>query len=444
MPVSLRELTLIGIVFILVLLALVRPKYGLYGYLWYALMRPDVLCYVEDERNIYSLVIFGATALGSIRYIPNIANVFRHYIGICFIALQVPFTLSVSFAVYPDLAVDRFVFFIKAMIALLLIPMLIETIDDLKELYLTIALSLGFVGIKYGLYGVVFGGVELARGYGPMLGDNNFVAMALATVMPLCWFGRSLTSNKIIQYALLAEFVFCIPAIVMTNSRGGILSMGVVMLFITLTAKGRIWLLLLILAGSAGSIYLVQDMFTTRMATLSNVEEEASAASRLWHLNAALRMSLDHPILGVGFGGYNYAVLSPQYDTRVDGKHVAHNSYAQVLADSGIFAFVLYAGMLFGAIYSTRASAKRMAKAAPALWAIPNGLCLSLIAFALGSTFYSCQRMDLLYMLLLTSSMWLILESQIKLAPAPQPAPGGLRPLPHRLPPQPWGHPVRP
>jgi len=418
---SLREMTLVLIVAVLVIVALARPKYGLYGYLWYGLMRPDVLCYVEDDRNIYSLIIFLATAIGSIRCLPNLANVFRTYIGALIIALQVPFGLSVVFAVYPDLAVDRYVFFVKTIVALMLIPMLIETLQDLKEVYLVIALSLGFVGLKYGIYGVVFGGVELARGYGPMLADNNFVAMGLATIMPMCWFGRMLTDNKIIQWALLGEFVFCIPGIVMTNSRGGILALGLVMLTLAFTAKKKSWLILLLAVGSAGSIYLVQDMFTSRMSTLSNVEEEESAASRLYHLNAAAHMALDYPILGVGFGGYNYAMLSQHYDPRVTGRHVAHNSYVQVLVDSGVFAFLIYVSALFGAIYSTHLSAKRMKKARPDLWPIPNGLSQSLIAFALGSTFYSCQRMDLLYILLLTASMWLVLERQ--LAPAPVQSP---------------------
>ena len=101
-----------------------------------------------------------------------------------------------------------------------------------------------------------------------------------------------------------------------------------------------------------GAIYLVQDAYTARMSTLEAPEEEASAASRIAHAHAAYGIWLDHPFLGVGFGGMNYAAIAPRYGAPDDG-HVAHNTYLQILVDSGTLALILFLAAFFGAILAT-------------------------------------------------------------------------------------------
>jgi probable O-glycosylation ligase (exosortase A-associated) len=408
--VPLRELALIGIVAVICATAILRPKYGIFGYLWYGLMRPDVLAWIEDDRNIYGFLILLATAIGSLTQLHNLSALFRSTWSRLVIFLQIPIALSVIFAYRLELAWPRYSFFIKMILGLLLVPLLIRTVQDLKVLTLLVAGSLGFIGLKYGVFGVVHGGVELASGYGPVLADNNFVALALAMACPICWFARGLTDSKWIKLMLLAMAGGCIPGVIMTNSRGGALSLGVGMLLIFLRSRNKLVPVLLIAVCLAGSVYLVQEMFVSRMSTLQDYEDEASAASRLWHLKAALRMSLDYPIFGVGFGGINYAVLSTRYDSMVDGAHVAHNSYAQMLVDSGPIAFLLYVSALFGSILFLGRSAKSLKTTHPELEPLPRALQSGLIVFAFGSTFYSCQRIDLPYLLILMAGVWQELE----------------------------------
>jgi probable O-glycosylation ligase (exosortase A-associated) len=433
---STRELLLICIVFGICLLAFIRPKYGLYGYLWYGLMRPDVLAWVEDSRNVYSLIIFAATAISALRYIQNFPRLIQSGIIRSLLLLQLFLGISVITAVRYDLSIDRYIFFMKMFIALLLIPMLIETEEDMRHLLITIGLSLGFVGLKYGAYGVAFGGVELIRGYGPMLSDNNFLGVGLVTVMPICWWARSLTTNRFFRLALLGMVLFSIPAIIMTNSRGAVITMGVVMLYIFVRSRNKAFAVVLIGACLAGGIYLVKNMFVDRMSTLSAPEDETSAASRLWHLQAALRMWKDHPIFGVGFGGINYAALVASYGgehSKVLANHVAHDSYVEMLVDSGFSAFLVYTGTLFYAILWLGRSRKRMKERFPAdlaRAAIPTGLQGALLAFAIDSTFYSCQRMDLPYMLLLAVGVWSLIEKQILAAPPAATASAPAAPFP--------------
>jgi O-antigen ligase len=152
------------------------------------------------------------------------------------------------------------------------------------------------------------------------------------------------------------------------------------------------------------------------METLENVHEEASAESRLLHAAIALKMARDYPLLGVGFGGFNYAALAPRYMDEFNPQlmnHVAHNSYLQMLVDSGIFAFLLYSGLLVYAILWLGRSAARMRDTNPPYEPIPLAIQGALIVFAVGSTFYSCQRMDLPYIFLMAAAAWRTIEAQL-------------------------------
>ena len=60
-----RANILIVVVAVLALVAIYRPKWGLYTYVWFALMRPDILAFSVGEFP-YSLVIAGGTLIGLI------------------------------------------------------------------------------------------------------------------------------------------------------------------------------------------------------------------------------------------------------------------------------------------------------------------------------------------------------------------------------------------
>jgi probable O-glycosylation ligase (exosortase A-associated) len=282
----------------------------------------------------------------------------------------------------------------------------------LRNLLLVIALSLGVVAVKFGAYGVLHGGADLASGYSDMLADNNFVALAFAMLIPLCWQCRMMVPWKWLRLSFLGIIGCSIAAIVMSSSRGGSLAMALGILLIIGRTKHKFASLTLLAVLVGGAIYLVQDTYVARMSTLKNYEEEASAESRIVHAKAAMNMWKDYPLLGVGFGGINYAVLGPRYGTTDDG-HVAHNSYMQMLVDSGIFAILLYVGLLLYGTVWPMLSARRQK---PDLKPIPLGIHMPPVVFLLGSTFYSCHRMDLPYLFLMCGAAWWNIERTL---PAP-------------------------
>lgn len=430
---GIREALLLPLIGGICAVALFRPRVGLYGYLWFGLMRPDILAFADGSYP-YSLALAICTAVGAIRYAGKTTVWFRNPVCLLLLELQFVIGLSVLLAVRPDLSAERYQIYIRMILVLLLIPVLITEAADCARLLLVVAFSLGFLALKFGVYGVVNGGVDLRSGYGDMLDDNNFLALALAMFIPLAWHCRTLSSSSWAHMACMAMIGSAMAAIVMTGSRGGSLSMLLGILLILRRTRRKLAPVALIAICLGGAIYLVQDQYFPRMATLENVHHEASAESRFLHATTALKMWSDYPWLGVGFGGINYSALVSRYMKTTDrslADHVAHNTYLQMLVDSGIFAFLLYCSMLFYAIRWLGKSATRMRLLHPQLEAIPLAIQGPLVVFALGSTFYSCQRMDLPYLFLMAAAAWRGIEARAwatassdmtELAPCAEPA----------------------
>jgi probable O-glycosylation ligase (exosortase A-associated) len=369
----------------------------MFGYIWYSLMRPDILAFVEVKYPL-SLVFAICSLLGSVWYLSQVGVILRAPTIRFLLLLQIPVGLSIAFAIQPDLDIDRYTYYVRNLAILFLIPVLIQTEKDLRQLLFVIALSLGIVGLKFGLFGVLNGGADFSSSsFGYMLQDNNFLALAFATVIPLAWYCRLLTSNKTLKLVLFAIVGGCISGVVMSGSRGGSIALAAGILLLLGKAKRKLAPALFLFALASGAIYLVHDAYTARMSTLRAPEQEASAASRIAHAHAAYGVWMDHPFLGVGFGGLNYAAIAQNYGAPDNG-HVAHNTYLQILVDSGTLAFLLFCAALLGAIMRLR---RRSKPDDTEFAAMASALATSLTIFAVGATFYSCQRMDLLYILLM-------------------------------------------
>jgi probable O-glycosylation ligase (exosortase A-associated) len=402
-----RELTLLAIVAILCLVALVKPRIGLLGYTWFALMQPDALAWAYGKYPL-SLALAVTTLLGSLRFLPKIFALFCNPIVLLLLLLQVPITLSSVFALDPTLSYEPLQLFARIITMALLIPLLVDSERDLRVLLLVAALSIGLLGAKFGIYGLLHGGVSYTSGHVGFIGDNNDFALALAMSLPLCWCSRPLVRSKVAKTLLLGIVFATVSAIVMTHSRGGTLSMATAALVIALHEKRRVAVLCGIVLLALPAIYLVQDSYVPRMSTLENPDQERSARQRILYARGAIEMWRDYPLLGVGFGMLNQMAVWENYvpDATSERPQVIHNTYLQMLVDSGTPALLIYLALLFGTIAWLGASAARARKRTPGLEAYPIALQGSLLAFAVGCIFLSRVKFDLTYILLMTAAVW--------------------------------------
>ena len=100
----------------------------------------------------------------------------------------------------------------------------------------TFAISEVMLGGRFGTFGLVNGGALLNQPYGHLY-DNNELALAIAMLVPICWYCRQATSRNWIKMGLLITMVASAAAVVLSNSRGASLALGAV--FLCLVARSR-------------------------------------------------------------------------------------------------------------------------------------------------------------------------------------------------------------
>src|SRR5262249_17251877 len=150
--------------------------------------------------------------------------------------------------------------------------------------------------------------------------------------------------------------VIPLSALLLSASRGGIISLGAELGFLALVlvlrgmagrhlAVGGLVLLVAFLTVS----WLGINQMLTRFSTLETLEVTQSKRASM--RPGAWRIFLDHPVLGTGLGTLQQ--VYPPYETLYDGKIVnhAHNDYLELLAETGILGGLACAWFL-GAVFA--------------------------------------------------------------------------------------------
>jgi len=404
--------------------AFTRPYLGLLGYIWFALMRPDVLAWVYG-RNRYSLIIAVCVLIGAALHLPaRWMRLWKNPISAGVLVLLALITLSAILAENRALALEPFWLYLRVVGLALLALVLFDDERRLQYMLLVMAASVGLLGFKYGLAGLLAGGVRFAHGYGGMMEDNNTLALGFAVTVPLCWYAAQLAPWKPAKLAFWLMFFHTIAAVIMTFSRGAALALAAGLFMIWWHSRHKLVLAAVLVLCAIPGLLLVQSEYIARLSTITSPLEEPSAASRITMAKVALRMWADYPWLGVGFGRLNQQVLAPRYlnageVTTAEPALVVHNTYLQLLVDSGIFAFLVYCGLLSGTIWWLGREVARARRMMPSKAIYPAAVRSALVTFAVGAAFLSRVEFDLTYYLLMAAAIWYEVRHQ---ALAPQAA----------------------
>jgi probable O-glycosylation ligase (exosortase A-associated) len=428
----LRDALLFLIVLAIVGIGLAVPRVGQLGYIWFALLRPDILAWSPTDRPYSKMLAFGVL-LGALRFIPELLGALGNPFFRLFLALQAWFLLSFLFAKDIDIAVAPYLMFVQASLVILFMPALFTSINHVRTLVLVMAGSVGVLGVKFGLYGVVAGGAQYAAGYGGSISDNNVAALGLATSIPLCWFIKDTIKSYFWKLVLAGCALLTMAGVVFFHSRGGVLALGAGVLYMAVRSKRKLLASLCLSAGAAVGVYMIRDTLFRRMSTLGSYETDGSSMERLRFWKGAIAMSFDYPIFGVGFGGTNWGRYSgPYLSTGTNNAQLfVHNNYLQVLVDSGYPALLLYCCLLFGSLFWLFRIARKLRSGenkdnpdAQTGVSIAYALQGSLIVFVVGSTFLSRVMYDFAYMLLLcVACLWTAVQPLLQQSAAvPGPA----------------------
>jgi O-antigen ligase len=182
--------------------------------------------------------------------------------------------------------------------------------------------------------------------------NPNEVAYSLVILVPFLLY-LGMPRGWGIRLFLFSVFLLYAAAIYVTFSRGGLLGLGAV---IALCAwrKKSIWFqglaLLLLMGGLA-----VASRYWSRGEDFSQLNSDVSFQERVATSQAGLNMFLDHPLLGVGFGCSVIAwpLYAPQ-GLYTRGALVTHNTFVQVLGETGVLGFLPFVLLIGFSLYHSR------------------------------------------------------------------------------------------
>jgi O-antigen ligase len=177
--------------------------------------------------------------------------------------------------------------------------------------------------------------------FGPYVNRNHFAGFA-ELIIPITLVPLVLGKVRRERLFLVALFALApIVALLLSGSRGGIVSFSVQMLILfslllVRRIRGRHVILggLVLFCAVAAVSWIGVQQVLERFSGIQTLE--VSTGKRTAMRQDAWRLFLDHPVLGTGLG--TFEMVFPPYDSMYDGKVVnhAHNDYVETLAETGL------------------------------------------------------------------------------------------------------------
>jgi probable O-glycosylation ligase (exosortase A-associated) len=392
-----RDLLLVAVVAGLLPLAAVRPFLGLLLYSWLSYMRPQDLAWGFARE----LPLSQAAALAILCGL--VLNFRREHVAaittqtVLLFLLMLWIALSTATAVLPELAVD-FPNYWKAISIAILTTGLVRDRARLRMLWAVIAGSLGLLGAKYGLYGILKGGARFDQGPGGFFTDNNSFAVGLCMVIPMLVALAQTEASRWVRAACYTGVALSVATVIFTFSRGGLLTLGVVAIGLAARSRHRLLALLLVAVVAVGVLAASTELrqrYLQRAATIADYEDDESAQGRLASWQTCWRVFLDHPVLGVGPD--NLVAVYWRYNPRGDRFRVAHNAYLEMLSESGLPALLLFLAAFGVSLWRL----ERLRRGGDPWFATLAGMLeVSLLAYLAGSVFLNLAYLELAYHLI--------------------------------------------
>lgn len=241
-------------------------------------------------------------------------------------------------------------------------------------------------------------------GEGSVYTDENTFAMVFVVGGAYLYFIGGLAKWRWLRWGLWALIPLSWHAAFLTGSRGGLLGLGGVTLFVGLRSRRRAVLVGLAAALVAAVVWQAGPYLLGRVDTIVKYEGESSAEGRVHAWAAGLGMMADYPLTGVGLG--NFMPAFPDYSDK--WVRVAHNTVVQFGAECGIPAALLYLYIVWTSFTQGRGERERMeARGFPAtLRAAHHATECGLYGFFVCSLFLNLATFEIFYYLLVLRAAW--------------------------------------
>lgn len=422
-----RDYLVLAIILAGIPIAIFRPFFGVLYWCWISYMNPHRLTW-GIAYNFPAAMAIGAGTLVGLLFTKDRVKVPWERETVLLIALYVLFIVTTSFAFYPADAWDRFQQVSKILVMTAATMVLITSRDRFRMFLLVIALSVGFFGVKGGIFSLRGGGTD--RIYGPpgsFLEDNNDLALATVMVLPILFYLARDEVRGWRRWGLRAAGALSAISVIFTYSRGGFVGLAAVSGWALLKSKRKALAMIVFVVVAVGGFSLMPGQWLDRMMTIGDMDDESS----LGRINAwwfAFNLASDR-ILGGGFNTFS-PDLFLRYAPDPTDFHSAHSIYFEMLGEQGFVGLGLFLAILVSSILSLQGLRRRYGRWPELQWvaSYADMLQIALIGYMASGAFLGRANFDLYYHLVAATIILKALArreawalSQPELEPEPEP-----------------------
>ena len=375
-----------------------RPFVGVIMWSWISYMNPHRLSWGFATEFPFAMLIALATMAGLLFSKENKKVPMTREIRVLLVfVLWMCMTTSVAF--FPDLAWLQLTKVLKIQLFTIITLMLLTDMKRIHLLVWTIGVSLGFYGIKGGIFTITSGGGYHVFGpLGTFIGGNNELGLALLMTIPLLRYLQLQSSQWWLKMGLLGAMLISLVAILGTQSRGALLGLGAMSMFLILKSPKRGKLLAALALSVPLMLSFMPDSWWERMESIKDYKEDKSAMGRINAWGFAFNLAKDKPLVGGGFETFRRSLFK-KYAPNPNDVHDAHSVYFELMGEHGFVGLGIFLLLLFLAWQSANWMIKKTRDIPDLQRArmLAQMLQVSLIGYASAGAFLGLAYFDLLY-----------------------------------------------
>lgn len=419
---GLRDLVVFGIVFLALPFIFKRPWVGVMLWTWLAYMNPHRQAWGPAYEFPFSMLV-GLVTIATFLMTRDKNRMIWTRETITLVLLIVWMFISMQFAFFPDLAALHWNKVWKIHLMIFLVILLIRNKDQLNWMIWVIALSLGYYGVKGGIFTIIHGGQFRVQGpAGTFIGGNNEMALALVMLIPLIRYLYLQARRGWVRLGLASAMMLTGVAAIGSQSRGALVAMALMGVFLIMKSRNRFMLMIYGAIAVSVIVTIMPEEWRDRMNTIETYQQDASALGRInaWHTAFNVAKSR---ITGGGFEMFQAPVFR-QYAPEPFRVHDVHSIYFEQLGENGFIGF----GLWFSLGLFTWLRARQVIRACKhdpeRKWAadLAAMIQVSMVGYAAGGAFLGLSYWDLPYHLMAIMLLAAKFSGVLEKAPAPSAA----------------------
>lgn len=396
-----RDIIVLLIVAGILPFAIRRPYLGIMLWCWIGYMNPHRLAYGFAYNFPFAAIIAGVTIVALI-ISRDKKNIPWYPLTIAWILLVIWMSVTTVFAMVPDEAVSEWSRTIKIQFMTLLTILIMNTRTKLDYLIWIIVVSLGFWGIKGGIFTLLTGGNYMVFGpKGSFISGNNSLALALVMTLPLMRYLQLQTRRIWVRHGLTIAMVLSAFSIVASYSRGAFVAIAAMGATLLLKSRKRAIMILAALILVPVMYSFMPDKWFERIETIQHYDQDRSVLGRFNAWWFAYNVAKEKPLTGGGMGVFDQELFE-RYAPEPENFHDAHSIYFEMLGEQGFIGLALFLMLGLLALRSGRYIIRNAQDNPDLYWArdLAAMVQVSIIGYAVGGAFLGLAYFDLYYHLI--------------------------------------------